>query len=563
MVLYPDALIRAIWDISLFILIVYQGFFLPMRIAFELPATDFLFHLDIVIDVMFIFDIILNFNTGFYQRGQLVMKRELIVKDYLQMWFWIDLVSSTPYTWLLALSQGIGLREIEADDNLSGALANTPQLLKLLKIAKLLKMLKLLRVVKVKRILMKFEEYIVTDSMALVATFVNITTKIVIIAHYMGCFFYYFGMDDLRANNKGWLVEKQLIDEDFPTKYITSLYWAFTTMSAVGYGEIVPATKDERTYAMAAMIMSCGIFAYTVNSIGNIVSRYNQMQSQFRERMMYVNHFMAVKDMPSELKMKVRRYLDYIFETKKETKVDESEVFKLLNEGLRDKIQMELRGTILIRLPFIHNFGLDFLSELTQYFKKVTYVADDFLFMEKDKAESIFYIIQGKIAMIHKQSHTFLTSLIPGSSVGELGFLMDQPRQLSAKARDFTEVYVIQKSDFDTISSNYLQAVQAIGQIKDALENNNYSLLNTSCWLCKSELHLALTCKRYPRERGNLMKLYYQSKRGQMNSKGNAFDWNREAGGPINNDEPLAMHNNEGIRTGGYFVYAEETHEDW
>ena len=40
-----------------------------------------------------------------------------------------------------------------------GALANTPQLLRLLKIAKLLKMLKLLRVVKIKRILMKFEEY--------------------------------------------------------------------------------------------------------------------------------------------------------------------------------------------------------------------------------------------------------------------------------------------------------------------------------------------------------------------------------------------------------------------
>jgi|TARA_B110000285_G_C15121435_1_gene617414 hypothetical protein len=54
---------------------------------------------------------------------------------------------------------------------------------------------------------------------------------------------------------------------------------------------------------------------------------------------------------------------------------------------------MELRGKILQQLHFIQNFGLDFLSELTQYFKKVTYVADDFLFMEKDKAESIFYII--------------------------------------------------------------------------------------------------------------------------------------------------------------------------
>ena len=53
---------------------------------------------------------------------------------------------------------------------------------------------------------------------------------------------------------------------------------------------------------------------------------------------MYVNQFMVAKEMPSELRMKVRRYLDYIFESKKEIKVDETEVFKLLNEGLRDKI---------------------------------------------------------------------------------------------------------------------------------------------------------------------------------------------------------------------------------
>lgn len=32
----------------------------------------------------------------------------------------------------------------------------------------------------------------------------------------------------------------------------------------------------------------------------------------------------------------------------------------------------------------------------------MTYVADDFLFMEKDRAEYIYFIIQGKVAMIHK-----------------------------------------------------------------------------------------------------------------------------------------------------------------
>ena len=80
------------------------------------------------------------------------MRRDLIGKDYMGWWFWIDLVSSLPYTWILAWSQGITIRNIEADDQLSGA-ANTPQLLKLLKIAKLLKMLKLMRVVKIRKIL--------------------------------------------------------------------------------------------------------------------------------------------------------------------------------------------------------------------------------------------------------------------------------------------------------------------------------------------------------------------------------------------------------------------------
>jgi uncharacterized protein (DUF2164 family) len=59
-------------------------------------------------------------------------------------------------------------------------------------------MLKLLRVAKLKKIMMKFDEYIVTDSMDLMVTFINITIYIMFIAHYMGCFFYYKGLDELR-----------------------------------------------------------------------------------------------------------------------------------------------------------------------------------------------------------------------------------------------------------------------------------------------------------------------------------------------------------------------------
>lgn len=44
-------------------------------------------------------------------------------------------------------------------------------------------------------------------------------------------------------------------------------------MTTVGYGDIVPRTESEKVYAMFAMIVACGTFAYTVGSIGSIVSK--------------------------------------------------------------------------------------------------------------------------------------------------------------------------------------------------------------------------------------------------------------------------------------------------
>ena len=46
-----------------------------MVIAFEIKSTDFTFYLGMVIDSMFIMDMFLNFNTGFYDKGVKYMKR--------------------------------------------------------------------------------------------------------------------------------------------------------------------------------------------------------------------------------------------------------------------------------------------------------------------------------------------------------------------------------------------------------------------------------------------------------------------------------------------------------
>lgn len=49
-----------------------------MRISFEMKFNEFIFYFEIAIDCMFIFDIVLNFNTGIYLKGKLEMSRKVI-----------------------------------------------------------------------------------------------------------------------------------------------------------------------------------------------------------------------------------------------------------------------------------------------------------------------------------------------------------------------------------------------------------------------------------------------------------------------------------------------------
>ena len=101
-ILSPDNPARIIWDLSMFLFIVYQAVTLPARIAFEFKQTDVMFHFEFTVDICFMVDILFNFNTGILSKGLILMSRKLIAIEYLSFWFWLDVISSTPYTWIFA-----------------------------------------------------------------------------------------------------------------------------------------------------------------------------------------------------------------------------------------------------------------------------------------------------------------------------------------------------------------------------------------------------------------------------------------------------------------------------
>ena len=88
--------------------ILYQSVVVPYRLCFNHEAEGGFFIFEVLIDVIFLIDIVVTFNTGFYKKGYLVMKRRDIVINYLKTWFFIDLAASFPYAWFFQLMENDG-----------------------------------------------------------------------------------------------------------------------------------------------------------------------------------------------------------------------------------------------------------------------------------------------------------------------------------------------------------------------------------------------------------------------------------------------------------------------
>lgn len=168
--------------------------------------------------------------------------------------------------------------------------------------------------------------------------------------------------------------------------------------------------------------------------------------------MTYVNQFLIRKEIPKDLRLKIRRYLEYVLNSKKLLKVDQDEVFSVLNKNLEIKMRAFLNGRILKNIIVFKNFEIDFLSEITKSFKKQTFTVDDNIFIEGDEGGTMYFIVTGLVTILHKKTQTYIRDLKQDQYFGEIEFFCQKPRFTTIKSRDFTEVLVLTYETFADVA---------------------------------------------------------------------------------------------------------------
>lgn len=90
---------------------------------------------------------------------------------------------------------------------------------------------------------------------------------ILLIGHTIACFWHavaYYNVEILNT----WLHHLDLVNADNLTKYNYSFYWAIQTITTTGYGNITPCNNLEIIYTNVIMIISLGVFAFAITTIG-------------------------------------------------------------------------------------------------------------------------------------------------------------------------------------------------------------------------------------------------------------------------------------------------------
>lgn len=475
-VFHPTDNIRLIWDFLQMILTLICMIVIPVEICFEI---NFFKHwlgisLNPLYIVLFSLDILMNFNTGYYLKGELVLSRDKICKNYMNSGLVFDCISLI-YFLLKAI-----FKEVIA--------------LNYLKFSGLLFALRIKNLLKVES---RFEEYLFTDEVAdNIISFVRLILGILLFSHFCACVWLLIGKFEYPD---GWITHYDLLEESIFAQYINSLYFVVVVINTVGFGDFIPQTNFEKLFTTCFIFVACMIFGYSLNKIGVILNNINKAESELKRELSLINGFMKHKDINFDLKIKVRNYLEYISQIEKIQNDKETQnIINKLSKSLKEELLLHANGILLKKLPiFNKNFSPLSLQKIVYQMKQINLTPNDIIFHENDfKENNLYIVIDGEIEIYiaSKKSQT-IKLLQKGDYFGEYSFFTDMAHEFSARSASFSSLFVIKKETFLNILKENPEDYEKFCRIKDEINlYKEFNSLYRYCDSCKNPNHTVLAC---------------------------------------------------------------------
>ncbi|CAG9585595.1 unnamed protein product [Danaus chrysippus] len=391
---------KTFWDWLILIATFYVAVVVPYNASFvdeghpRISVTS-----DVVVEALFIIDIVLNFRTTFVsKKGEVVSDSKAIALNYIRTWFVVDLLAALPFDLLYASDVYSGTESTHGNVHL----------------------VKLTRLLRLARLLQKMDRY--SQYSALILTLLMLSFTLV--AHWLACIWFIIAEKEIQHHRNeswdlGWInnlaerLKVPIMNISHSESYVTALYFTCSSLTSVGFGNVSANTLPEKIFSILTMLVGALMHAVVFGNVTAIIQRMYSRRSMYQSKWRDLKDFLTINQVPKELKQRMQDYFQTMWSLNHG--IDIHETLKEFPEELRGDVSLHLHREIL-SLPIFESASQGCLKLLSLHIRNNFCAPGEYLVHKGDALTYIHYICNGSMEVM--QNDMVVAILGKGDLVG-------------------------------------------------------------------------------------------------------------------------------------------------
>jgi hypothetical protein len=388
----PENTFILIFDFIIVLFLIIYIIYIPLKMSYHKQNYIYIKKYDKIyfylIDTLFIIDLLIGFFRAYYnQELKLITNSRKIVKKFFARYFIYDLISAFPFLTLI-------VREYK--DFIQYNINDNKDFFLLMTIC--LKLFKCVKVTKINKFIDHIHE--IFSKNYLTEKIFNAMKMFLIsflFIHILICFHIFIGNHFYPS----WLssIKERSDIDNFLSIYITSFYFLITTLTTVGYGDIVCISIAERVFQIIELSLGVIVYSYVVTKIGDMVKNESYLT------IIYNNNLAVLEDirinypkMPYKLYNKIKHHLQSNVQSQKKTNINLliNNLPHILRHNLLFLIHKNyISNFIFFKKCYNSNFIIDTLLNFIPYSSK----KHTLLIKEDQLIDNVIFIIEGRLSL--------------------------------------------------------------------------------------------------------------------------------------------------------------------
>ena len=270
-----------------------------------------------------------------------------------------------------------------------------------------------------------------------------------------------------------WVVRMGYENDTHADLYISSFYWAVTTLTTVGYGDITARTTYERFLAMIWMTFSMVFLSFTIGNLASMIGG-DQQAMILNEKLVTIDEFCNEAKLPREIKFRLKRAVRYTTEKTGFNWADKRDIFDELPRALKYEVCLCMHQGGIKKIPFFMDKDFVFVTCIVPFLQPMFIEEKEYVFQEGDYADEMYFIINGRVNYVYGEQDIPYKSLQAGAYFGEIELLEQVPRKNTIRAALDCDMFVMNKPLFGQVKTDFpviLNGMMEVAQMREQLND--------------------------------------------------------------------------------------------